>query len=76
MRLLLASRFLRSKQNSSFISIISKISVIGITLGISILITVMSVMNGFEYELREKVLGFTSHVTAYQNRQNISGSLE
>ena len=76
MRLLLAYRFLRSKQNSSFISIISKISVIGITLGISILITVISVMNGFEYELREKVLGFTSHVTAYQNPQNTSDSLE
>ncbi len=76
MRLLLAYRFLRSKQNSSFINIISKISVIGIILGISILITVISVMNGFEYELREKVLGFTSHVTAYKDPQNKSNSLE
>jgi len=33
-------------------------------------------MNGFEHELREKVLGFTSHVTAYKNPQNISDSLE
>ena len=76
MRLLLAYRFLRSKQNSSFINIISKISVIGIILGISILITVISVMNGFEYQLREKVLGFTSHVTAYVNPQNKSYSLD
>ena len=55
MRLLLAYRFLRSKHNSSFINIISKISVLGIILGISILITVISVMNGFEHELKEKV---------------------
>ena len=67
MRLLLAYRFLRSKNNSSFINIISKISVLGIILGISILITVISVMNGFERELKDKVLGFTSHVTAYSN---------
>ena len=67
MRLLLAYRFLRSKSNSSFINIISKISVLGIILGISILITVISVMNGFEKELKDKVLGFTSHVTAYAN---------
>ena len=67
MRLLLAYRFLRSKSNSSFINVISKISVLGIILGISILITVISVMNGFEKELKDKVLGFTSHVTAYSN---------
>tara|TARA_Y100000992_G_scaffold125126_1_gene82050 strand:- start:2446 stop:3612 length:1167 start_codon:yes stop_codon:yes gene_type:complete len=41
--------------------------VLGIILGISILITVISVMNGFEKELKDKVLGFTSHVTAYTN---------
>ena len=67
MRLLLAYKFLRSNQNSSSISIISKISVLGIILGISILITVISVMNGFEKELKSKVLGFTSHVTIYTN---------
>ena len=67
MHLLLAYRFIRSKDNSSFINIISKISVLGIMLGISILITVMSVMNGFEKELKNKILGFTSHVTIYAN---------
>ncbi|MBT3549350.1 MAG: FtsX-like permease family protein [Gammaproteobacteria bacterium] len=76
MRLLLAYRFLRSKHNSSFINIISKISVLGIILGISILITVISVMNGFEHELKEKVLGFTSHVTAFKSQDNSSNSLE
>ena len=55
MRLLLAYRFLRSKSNSSFINIISKISVLGIILGLSVLITVISVMIGFENELYDKV---------------------
>lgn len=62
-----AYRFLFSKYNLSFISIISKVSIIGIMLGVSILITVLSVMNGFEKELREKILGFTSHINVYIN---------
>ena len=65
MRFLLAYRFLKSKDNSSFINTISKISVIGIILGLTVLITVISVMNGFEQQLKNKVLGFTSHVTIY-----------
>ena len=48
MNLLIAFRLLFSKYNLSFISIISKVSIIGLMLGVSILITVLSVMNGFE----------------------------
>ena len=69
MNLLFAYRFLFSKYNLSFISIISKISIIGLMLGVGILITVLSVMNGFEKELREKILGFTSHVNVYPHNQ-------
>ena len=65
MQLLLAYRFLKSKHNTGFINIISKISILGIILGVGILITVLSVMNGFEKELRHKILGFTSHVTIF-----------
>ena len=65
MQLLMAYRFLKSKDNTGFINIISKISILGIILGVGILITVLSVMNGFEKELRHKILGFTSHVTIY-----------
>ena len=76
MRFLLAYRFLKSKDNSDFINTISKISVIGIILGLSVLITVISVMNGFEQQLKNKVLGFTSHVTIYgsnlDTKENIS----
>ena len=65
MNLLIAFRLLFSKYNLSFISIISKVSIIGLMLGVSILITVLSVMNGFEKELREKILSFTSHINIY-----------
>ena len=72
MRLLLAYRFLRSKSNSSFINIISKISVLGIILGISILITVISVMNGFEKELQTRVLGVVPQLIIRSNENLIN----
>lgn len=65
MNFFMAYRFLFSRYNLSFISIISKVSIIGLMLGVGILITVLSVMNGFEKELRDKILGFTSHVNIY-----------
>ena len=75
MRFLLAYRFLKSKDNTGFINIISKISVIGIVLGITVLITVMSVMNGFERQLQNKILGFTSHVTLHGDNLNSEAAL-
>ena len=75
MNLLIAYRLLFSKYNLSFISIISKVSITGLMLGVGILITVLSVMNGFEKELRDKILGFTSHVNIYPNSQLTSDEL-
>ena len=72
MQFLTAYRFLKSEKNTGFISIISKISIIGIILGVAILITVMSVMNGFEKVLRSKILGFTSHATIYAKQNKFS----
>ena len=73
MNLLIAFRLLFSKYNLSFISIISKVSVVGLMLGVGILITVLSVMNGFERELRDKILSFTSHINIYpQNNLDIN----
>jgi lipoprotein-releasing system permease protein len=60
-------RYTRAKRRNHFISFISGISMLGITLGVMALITVLSVMNGFQNEVRERILGMTSHV-------NISGS--
>ena len=69
MNILFAYRLHFSKYNLSFISIISKISIIGLTLGVAVLITVLSVMNGFEKELRDKILSFTSHVNIYPHHK-------
>ncbi|HHZ70045.1 MAG TPA: lipoprotein-releasing ABC transporter permease subunit [Methylococcaceae bacterium] len=56
-------RYMRGRQRTQFISFITLTSVLGIALGVSALITVLSVMNGFESELRERILGMTSHTT-------------
>ena len=56
-------RYLRAKRRNHFISFISMISMAGIAVGVMALITVLSVMNGFEKELRDRVLGMASHAT-------------
>jgi len=56
-------RYTRAKRRTQFISFISLTSILGIALGVTALITVLSVMNGFEAELRERILGMTSHTT-------------
>lgn len=56
-------RYTRAKRRTQFISFITFTSILGIALGVTALITVLSVMNGFEAELRERILGMTSHTT-------------
>lgn len=58
----IAYKYLRSKKSSRFTSIISKSSIIGISLGIAAIIVVMSIMNGFHNEMRNKILSMVSHV--------------
>ena len=72
MKFFIAYRLLQSQKKTGFISVISKISILGIILGVAILITVLSVMNGFEKELRSKILGFTSHITIYDKKDNFN----
>lgn len=62
--LLLALRYLRPKR--TFVSVITLISVLGVTLGVAVLIIVISVMSGFDRDMREKVFGFNAHLTIYQ----------
>ncbi len=59
--LFLALRYLRPKR--TFVSMISVLSLTGVLLGVMVLILVISVMSGFERDLRDKVLGFTAHIT-------------
>jgi lipoprotein-releasing system permease protein len=59
----LGLRYTRAKCRNHFISFISAVSMLGITLGIMALIVVLSVMNGFHKEVRERILGMASHAT-------------
>ena len=64
--LLLSLRYLRPKR--TFVSVISLISVVGVMLGVAVLIIVISVMSGFDRQLREKLLGFNSHLKVLQTQ--------
>ena len=66
-------RYLKTKKKDGFLNIISIFSFIGISLGVAVLIIVMSVMNGFRTELINKIVGFNPHVTVkpYGNSINI-----
>lgn len=59
--LYIGTRYTRAKRRNHFISFISLTSMLGVALGVAALITVLSVMNGFEKELKERILGMTSH---------------
>ena len=56
-------RFLKTRKKDGFLNVISIFSFIGISLGVAVLIIVMSVMNGFRTELINKIIGFNSHIT-------------
>ena len=56
-------RFLKARKKDSFLNVISTFSFIGISLGVAVLIIVMSVMNGFRTELINKIVGFNAHIT-------------
>src|SRR5437588_12472002 len=60
---LIGTRYLRSTHRRGFVSFVALISVCGLTLGVATLIVVLSVMNGFERELRSRILSVTSHAT-------------
>ena len=62
---MVALRYLRSRRQDGFISVIAWFSLLGICLGVGTLIIVMSVMNGFRIELLSRVLGLNGHVTIY-----------
>jgi lipoprotein-releasing system permease protein len=63
--LLLALRYLRPRR--TFVSIITLISIVGVALGVAVLMIVISVMSGFDHDLREKILGFNAHLKIFAN---------
>ena len=63
----IAFRYLKTKKKDGFLNVISIFSFIGISLGVAVLIIVMSVMNGFRAELVNKIVGFNSHIIIQSN---------
>lgn len=59
----IGTRYLASTHRRGFVSIVALISVMGLMLGVTVLIVVLSVMNGFERELRTRILAVTAHAT-------------
>ena len=68
-------RYLKTRKKDGFLNIISIFSFIGISLGVAVLIIVMSVMNGFRTELIEKIIGFNPHVVVKPYEKSINESL-
>jgi lipoprotein-releasing system permease protein len=65
-------RFLKTRKKDGFLNVISIFSFIGISLGVAVLIIVMSVMNGFRTELINKIVGFNAHITVKPYEKKIS----
>jgi lipoprotein-releasing system permease protein len=63
LELYIGLRYTRAKRRNHFISFISLVSTLGVALGITVMITVLSVMNGFQTEVRDRILGMASHAT-------------
>lgn len=58
----IASRYFGARHDNAFIVIVSRLSIVGVALGVATLIVVLAVMNGFERELRQHILNFSSHI--------------
>ena len=64
------SRYVRSRSSNQFVSLISAISMGGIAVAVAVLIVVLSVVNGFERELKDRLLAMTSHANIIDSRHN------
>ncbi len=68
-------KYLKTRKNDGFLNIISIFSFIGISLGVAVLIIVMSVMNGFRSELVEKIIGFNAHAVIKPYEKSVDEKL-
>jgi lipoprotein-releasing system permease protein len=69
----IGGRYLRAKQKESFISLITILSIAGVTVGVMALIVVIAVMAGFESDLKERILGVESHIVLMRHDGSFSG---
>lgn len=70
--LLIGSRYGISRRHSRLVSFISTLSTVGLVIGVALLIVVLSIMNGFDKELRERILGIMPQATLYHNAGGIA----
>ena len=63
-------RYVRSRSNSQFVSMISAISILGIAIAVAVLIIVLSVVNGFERELKDRLLAMSAHADIIDSQRN------
>lgn len=70
--MMMARRFITARRSEKFVSVITWISLLGITLGVATLIIVMAVMNGFRQELLDKILGLNGHIIVYPAGQSFT----
>jgi lipoprotein-releasing system permease protein len=68
----LGLRYTRAKRKNHFISFISTVSIIGIALGVAVLITVLSVMNGFDVQIKKRILEMVPQVTVTTYTQKVN----
>lgn len=69
----IGGRYLRAKQKEAFISLITILSVAGVTVGVMALIVVIAVMAGFESDLKQRILGVESHIVLMRHEGSFSG---
>ncbi len=67
----LSFRFLRAKKKQAAISVVTSLSILGVAVGVTALIVVVSAINGFNEDLRDKILGLTAHVTVFERGQEM-----
>src|SRR3546814_3769408 len=72
----IGTRYTRAKRRNHFVSFISLTSIIGLALGVVVMIVVLSVMNGFDHEMRTRVLGMVPHATLETGEANSDRSGE
>ena len=74
--LFIGLRYLKAKRKQTFISVITFISIAGITVGVMALIIVLSVMTGFEKDLKDKILGVNAHMIVMEFGKGMEGYTE
>src|SRR5690554_3600731 len=64
---LMGRRYAISRRHSQLVSFISSVSILGLVIGVALLITVLAIMNGFDRELRDRILGIMPHGAIYRD---------